>query len=389
MINAITLKEFKCFASLNLPLAQLTLMTGFNAAGKSSVIQGLLLIAQNLRKDDRQRRLSLAGSLVNLGTAGEVLRDVSGAESLYVGFSSEFAKLGWTLSAGSERNHLSISGYAQGSAVIQAGANEEISGLLPESQFKQDKYRQIIDSLKGIIYISAARNVGLDNFPVLAEQSVNADVGVHGEFAPWLFQDYADENVVGEKRHPNAKNELTLRRQLRAWANDIFPGMDANAVVLGEWAKFVELGLRTDNGNFRRPSNIGYGLSYVFPILIAGLLAQSGQILVIDSPEAHLHPRGQSQMGRFLAHMANAGVQIIVETHSDHLLNGVRLAVKENAISHESVALHFFNSTDPIEGKGPARVISPTIDKNGALDSWPDGFFDQSEKDAARLMGWE
>jgi predicted ATPase len=90
-------------------------------------------------------------------------------------------------------------------------------------------------------------------------------------------------------------------------------------------------------------------------------------------------------MGRILAHFAAAGVQILVETHSDHLLNGARLSVKERALSNHALQVHFFTGVTTA-GHG---VISPSVDADGRVDEWPDGFFDQSEKDLSRLVGWE
>jgi predicted ATPase len=113
-------------------------------------------------------------------------------------------------------------------------------------------------------------------------------------------------------------------------------------------------------------------------------VAQEGQVVVIDSPEAHLHPFAQSQMGRLLAHFAAAGLQILIETHSDHLLNGVRLAVKDKVLSHEAARIHFFTGASA-DGHG---VISPVLDAEGGVSEWPDGFFDQTEKDLSRLTGW-
>jgi predicted ATPase len=89
-------------------------------------------------------------------------------------------------------------------------------------------------------------------------------------------------------------------------------------------------------------------------------------------------------MGRILAQIASAGIQIIVESHSDHLLNGIRLAVKERLIPHNQVAIHFFGGPKP-DGHG---VISPGIDPEGTISDWPSGFFDQTERDLARLSGW-
>ncbi len=82
--------------------------------------------------------------------------------------------------------------------------------------------------------------------------------------------------------------------------------------------------------------------------------------------------------------LASAGVQIIVETHSDHLLNGVRLAVREGVLLPEDLRLHFFRGPDGSDH----RVTTPTIGTGGEIYEWPDGFFDQGEKDLSRLAGW-
>jgi CRISPR-associated Cas5-like protein len=164
----------------------------------------------------------------------------------------------------------------------------------------------------------------------------------------------------------------------------LFVGAQANVQLIPQ-VSLLSLQFRlSEIGSWRRPANIGYGLSYAFPVLVALLTAQEGQLVVIDSPEAHLHPSAQSRMGRLLAHFAAAGVQILVETHSDHLLNGVRLAVKNRTLPHVDVRIHFFTGATS-EGHG---VLSPAIDPDGRIDEWPDGFLDQSEKDLSQLTGW-
>src|ERR1039458_3730849 len=131
----------------------------------------------------------------------------------------------------------------------------------------------------------------------------------------------------------------------------------------------MRLELRTSRtDNWRRPSNIGYGLTYAFPLLVAGLCADPGQVLIVDSPEAHLHPRGQSRMGQFLAQAAAPGPQVIVETHSDHVLNGILIAVRDGVIAPDDVAIHFFNS--PTLNAGVPQVVTGSVDRNGNLSHW-------------------
>ena len=148
----------------------------------------------------------------------------------------------------------------------------------------------------------------------------------------------------------------------------------------------VTLGLRTsDETDFHRPVHVGFGLTQVLPIVVAALSANAGDIILIENPEVHLHPAGQALMGQFLAEVAKAGVQVIVETHSDHVLNGIRRSVKAEILKLELVAIHFFRP----RSMGGSQVISPLLDKTGNIDIWPEGFFDQFDKDMNYFAGWE
>jgi predicted ATPase len=146
------------------------------------------------------------------------------------------------------------------------------------------------------------------------------------------------------------------------------------------------LGLRTaDGANFHRPIHVGYGLTQVLPILVAALSTPKNGIILVENPEVHLHPAGQALMGQFLADVASAGIQVIMETHSDHVLNGVRRSVKRRSIAPHQVMVHFFRPRSTSE----PQVVSPALDSQGNLDSWPDGFFDQFDKDMNYFAGWD
>jgi predicted ATPase len=126
-----------------------------------------------------------------------------------------------------------------------------------------------------------------------------------------------------------------------------------------------------------RPSNVGFGLSYTLPIIVAGLTVEPGSIFMIENPEAHLHPAGQSRIGHFLTLVASTGVQTIIETHSEHVVNGIRLAIaKYGEMDSKSAIFHFFGDTD---------VSTMSVSPTGAMSDWPPGFFDQAEEDLAEL----
>ncbi|MGO4750016.1 DUF3696 domain-containing protein, partial [Streptomyces sp. 2MCAF27] len=132
----------------------------------------------------------------------------------------------------------------------------------------------------------------------------------------------------------------------------------------------------------RRPSNVGFGLTYVLPIVVACLTARPDSLVLLENPEAHLHPQGQTQMATLAAAAAAQGAQVIIETHSDHVINGVRLAVKQGRITPRQAVFHYFRG----DGTG-VEVVSPRIDSDGMLDQWPTGFFDELENTLDQLIG--
>jgi predicted ATPase len=103
----------------------------------------------------------------------------------------------------------------------------------------------------------------------------------------------------------------------------------------------------------------------------------------LENPEAHLHPKGQSAIGELLALTADDGVQVLVESHSDHLLNGIRMAVKQEKIKPEDVALRYFLRRD---GDQCSMFECPQVDARGRIDHWPDGFFDEWERSLMELV---
>jgi len=131
----------------------------------------------------------------------------------------------------------------------------------------------------------------------------------------------------------------------------------------------------------QRPTNVGFGLTYVLPVIIACLTAQPGAMILLENPEAHIHPRGQSAMARLTCAAAAIGAQLVVETHSDHILNGVRLSVKREILPAERVVLHYFRRED--DG---IHVVSPIMGADGMLSEWPPGFFDEWDRSLDQLL---
>ncbi|EGQ7781238.1 DUF3696 domain-containing protein [Vibrio parahaemolyticus] len=377
MINKLDLTNFKCFKRLILPLSHLTALTGFNASGKTSTIQSILLLSQNLKNIRQDDKVSLNGTLVRLGSPGDVLYEHSDEKLIKIDIENEEEKISLSLDISKRNTDRTI----DISDLSLIGKEETFSCRSSSVLFSKMAGIQstIFTSIRNIVYLSTGRQ-DLDALYPTSLDNSEFNVGEKGEFAPWLFDISKDDVVNSSKRHPNESAD-SFRRQFNAWFGDIFQGAEADTLLIDN-SNFVRLLFRHNNtSEWRNPSNIGYGLSYAFPIVVSALLAEPGDVLVIDSPEAHLHPQGQSKMGEFLSVISNSGVQVIVETHSDHVINGLRLAVSRSLIASDKVGVHFFNSKSE-------NIVSPSIDSNGRVSEWPEGFFDQAEKDLAELSGW-
>jgi predicted ATPase len=225
-------------------------------------------------------------------------------------------------------------------------------------------------------------------------------LGCRGEFTVDFLQRSEDRRVSDKRQCPGEILGLdsallkliaptaSLRDQTAAWLQMLSPGVRFRAISVDladvTSLRFQYTSVAIDsNTREHRPSNVGFGLTYCLPIIVACLAAEPGGILLLENPEAHLHPRGQAALGRLLAMCCADGVQVIVETHSDHLLNGVRVAVKQGAIEADKVALHYFERD---VRTGESRIESPRVLPDGQLDRWPEGFFDQWDKSLDALL---
>ena len=175
----------------------------------------------------------------------------------------------------------------------------------------------------------------------------------------------------------------TVNDVLNFWMTKMF-GASTATVSYIEAANIYALGISTEQKGGKavfKPTNVGFGYSYALPILIAGLTARKGTMLIVENPEAHLHPSAQSMITKFLGLVANCGVQVFIETHSEHILNALRVMVVQKDIKAQDINVMYFDR------KLENYFESIAIEENGKMDHWPANFFDQAEKDLNVLLG--
>ena len=365
MVNSVSLHNFKCFKERSVSLAQISLFTGLNSAGKSTVLQALLLLRQSYMQQSLPKRgLLLNGPLLNLGTSEGILNRAADEDRIGVSVTSDGEQVAWVFE--------------------YKGPNEDLLNVITEPP----NYDTISFLNAPFQYISAER---IGPRPVYEHSSYNVQtmghIGPDGRYAVAFLESRALERVSAEMRHAAATDE-SLFSQVTAWLGEISPGVRLEiSVKPGASSVQLRVGFTpalAEAIDYFDPRNVGFGVSYSLSVLVAVLSMPPGGLVVIENPEAHLHSRGQVAMGTLFARAAKSGVQVLVETHSDHFLNGVRLAVKDKILTPDSVSINFFRR-DPSK-VAIYEVETPRIDQNGRIDQWPGDFFDQWDKSLDRLL---
>lgn len=377
MFRQLELRHFKCFERLDLPLGPLTLLSGSNASGKSSALQALVLLHQTIREHEWSTRLLLNGGSVQLGTVLDVVDKIHGRRELEIGVVKEASTLRWTFRG--DREEMSMATKRVQLDGIEFEDPPVLQHLLPPDRYASGS--SFATRLRDLTYITAER-VGPREIYALEDRQAARVVGPRGEHTL---------SVLYRVRAEAIRNSLVIAdippvglKQIEARMGQFFPGCRLDVQLVPQ-ANAVTLGIRTsDETDFHRPVHVGFGLTQVLPIVVAGASAKEQDILLIENPEVHLHPAGQALMGMFLAEVAASGTQVIVETHSDHVLNGIRRAVKAGVLFPEQAILHFFRP----RGGDLDQVVSPTVDSAGNIDVWTEGFFDQFDKDMNHFAGW-
>lgn len=326
MIKKIKLAGFKSYIDEDLSLYPLTILTGLNSSGKSSIIQAIRIL-DNAAHGEKNPLLDGYG-------------DYGALNNPYVS--------SWGISVISDK--------------------EECIGYDSDGVYGEFK------SFPNVIYVSAGRfgpKVSLTTHK-------DAELDELGENVLKCLDENQNLIVPEALRHPNAEGD-TLLYNVRAWLSTISPDV-----------KFRWEIQKTSDSSFslfdeHRANNVGFGLSYTLPVIVALLLASTrdNSIVLLENPEAHLHPRGQVEIASLVAKTVQAGVQVVVETHSDHFYDGIRIAVKESDTRLCDQVVTYWFELD--KQKNSQKEIC-MMDCNGRIATWPKGMFDQFEINAFKLM---
>lgn len=364
MIKSLNLYNFKCFDELRLPMSNLTLITGVNGAGKSTIIQSLLMLRQS--NDDKvidlHNQVKLDGDLIDLVSAESVRCASTEDTDITIEISDE----------NKEKASFKLIDAITDQPVIKCQPSDNIDKIISTWS--------LFD--KNFVYLYADRTAPLKNYQKGVKSNTDSRLGdKHGNEAAFRFYEAISS---GEKLQVEAlqllKDDATVFGNTSAWISRIMDAQMQLAAHLEGVERVVLTYSRQVKGEevISSPLNVAFGNSYIFPIVLAVLTAPIGSLIIVENPEAHLHPAAQFKMGQFLALAAQNGIQIVVETHSEHLLNGIRLMTKEKKLDAGNVEIHYIyqDAANP-DIHLDDRII---LEEDGTLNRWPKGFFDEWEQ---------
>lgn len=380
MIDFITIKNFKCFKETPVRLNNLTVLAGANGVGKSTVIQSLLLIRQTIDSFIPKNAISAGTEINNWAVKAKIL--LNHAYLLQLGNSKELMNAG----SGSSRLEFILKTSDE---VATFGYDASSSSLsLLSDQISSNLYHEGFNISRNSFHYLNAERLGPRSTQEITEQAF-ISTGFQGELTGQallkaeianLKLDEYDKRIFAISEN---KALYKISSQVEAWMKFIIPEIEVRVDPFIEINSVrVSLKKQGSESDFLHPNNIGFGITYVLPIVVTGLIAEKGSMVIVENPEAHLHPSGQSRIGQFLTKIASEGIQVIVETHSEHLINGVRIGYLKKFLPNNNITINFFSQASA--AKEPV-ITEVEVTDSGDLSDWPYGFFDQEQQDFAEM----
>ena len=357
MLNEIIFRNFKCFEESSVVLSNLTVLTGLNGMGKSTVMQGLLSLRQSYEYNGLRDGLHLHGNYVDLGYGKDIMYEKSTDDSIIgITIYDEIGEYEYNFVYEPESNVLKNVGLIQ---------SEKIGDILSTNQF---------------IFLSANRIIPEVRYRLGNNSEVDKrNFDKNGEYALQYIDMHGNDTFFSDE-----KSSLNL--EINKWLQEITPGASP-VVTINQDMSYSGLRFQFREGSYKtmpyKAINVGFGLTYVLPVIVCLLTARKGDYILIENPEAHIHPRGQRKIGELISLAASRGAQIIIETHSDHIMNGIRSCVKRRSIHPDSVSfVYFYQDLENYEH----LHVYPQLDEYGKFDYWPEGFFDEWDDALMELL---
>ncbi|MBO2522595.1 MAG: hypothetical protein CW336_01880 [Bacteroidetes bacterium] len=374
MIKNLSIENFKCFdKNTSFDLSKVNLFVGYNGRGKSSVIQSFLLLCQTLYHYGKLNTMEVNGEYVQLGLFEDLINiSRKGKDPIH-----------FVIETDQKEGHNVVLAYEEKTDAERLGQICELevdginylgkqvmtldkdSNVTIDLVYENDRYPDGLNTIfQNCNYVAAERK-GPSLYEEKRDKSVNNPVGKNGE--------HVLNNI--------AKNEA-LQKEINYWVNRIMDGGGISLKGEDKSSSVLSLNFAMPNASCKdgfKSINCGFGYSYVLSIVVNALTMEKGT-LVIENPEAHLHPTAQLRLTELLAKVSSKDIQIFIETHSEHIVNGFRIyALRDDfEMKHDDLSIYFFDEDYSIKHL--------KVEANGRIKNWPNRFFDQFEWEMTEII---
>lgn len=349
MLNNIKIVGFKSLDRESLNLKPLTIITGINSSGKSTVIQALLLA---IRHSSLENTIKMEMLTKFLESFPDIRNKYQNAKEIQIELSGDTGTLKWI-------------------------ADTEGSSIEGPADYNMDVLEK--SNSAELFYLNANRQGPEEN--ALISQF---KVGVSGQFIFGHFDKVKDDPIPDDMCFYKESRDLDY--QVGRWLSNI---TDTKTELKTENKSSSEAKVYFQDSDLGAvsPLNLGAGMSYVSKVIIICLIAKKGDLVVIENPEIHLHPQAQAQLGIFFTFIANCGIQLIIETHCEHLINKIRHQVYTQKLSPNNVVIQYKGAV-----KVPFQELSLDgnghyIDSSNNRQAFPSGFFDSTLNNLIEMGG--
>ncbi|ABA21685.1 conserved hypothetical protein [Trichormus variabilis ATCC 29413] len=420
-ITRISVSGYKSlYDECSIEIRPLTILAGANSSGKSSIIQPLLLMKQTLEATYDPGALLLNGANVKFTSAEQLISHLPGKERIQrfvIGIEIEHNQSVKNIFTKFPRQPIDLQEMIveKNDSKVSLSTDTlpaDVVNILPKQYL--DFYKSIQDTdLKGKFFFIISRNrcfLEFELYDFINQKKLSSQSFLFNYITPDHTELFGRQirkiiHIPGLRGNPERNYKTTA-------VGDAFPGTFDNYVasIIHRWQRprdkrlqelnnaLVSLGLTskvqakqlddtqvelrvarlTRNSDNEKDmvsiADVGFGVSQTLPVLVALLVAEPGQLVYIEQPEIHLHPRAQVAMAEILANAAKRGVKIVVETHSDRLILATQSLVAEGNLSPDLVKLHWFTRQED----GITKINSADLDETGAFGDWPEDFGDVS-----------
>ncbi|MCI8274105.1 MAG: AAA family ATPase [Lachnospiraceae bacterium] len=353
LIEKLQIENLKSIKNMTMECSSLNLLIGTNSSGKSSVLQGFLLFAQNM-----ELTCGLNGTLISLGSFAE-------SRCLYEGKKDIKVSLG----NGNEEMSMFFGQTEDGKlSVAREASSKEVIQLFFEG---------LSIKTRRVQYLSNNR-IGPQNV-YAKNMTMEDEIGSDGQYAVAFLNEHHDDVV--EPDFCKGNMDYTLLGQVNWWLSYIADTVISTEEIVG--ADLVKANYTMYDVLRIRPTNIGSGISYLISVLIVCLSSPKDSVIVLENPEIHLHPSAQAKLCEFLYFVSGNRRQLFIESHSDHVFNGFRAGIAAGEMKKEAINIQFISLND----EHVSQAMKVRIGRMGRVENQKKNLFDQFDLDLNKMIG--